>query len=201
MSEQQYKRKNQMKQGRLEIVSELYKKGYSVRKINAEVRKRLGLKTYSVSTTQSDIKSLLDEWRENRLCDMNDALQLELERIDATCLELWDQWEKSKTDYTKTASKRKGIPTERNNGQSDDEQQTQQQNIRTYSVEDKREQVIMLGNPAYIAEIRQQLIERRKLLGLYAPEKKEFTGKITNITQMSDEEILAEIERLNKIGD
>ena len=203
MSKQQYKRKNQAKQGRLEIIAELYKKGYSVRKINAEVKKRLNLRTYSVSTTQSDIKSLLDEWRENRIDDMDDALQLELERIDSTISELWDQWEKSKTDYMKTASKRKGIPVkhgEEKRGEENDDQQ-QPQNIKTFSVEDKREQVIMLGNPAYIAEIRQQLIERRKLLGLYAPEKKEFTGKITNITQMSDEEIIAEIERLNKVGD
>lgn len=32
-------------------------------------------------------------------------------------------------------------------------------------------------DPRYISEMRQQLVERRKLLGLYAPEKKEITGK------------------------
>ena len=41
----------------------------------------------------------------------------------------------------------------------------------------KQEQVLGVGNVAYIAEIRQQLVERRKLLGLYKPEKQELTGK------------------------
>lgn len=36
-----------------------------------------------------------------------------------------------------------------------------------------------LGDVRYLAEIRQQLQERRKLLGLYAPEKKEVAGGIS----------------------
>ena len=75
----------------------------------------------------SDIQSLLEEWRENRIEDMDAALQLELERIDDTVRELWKQWEKSKTDYTKTARKQKGSPTRDN--------QTGQTSIRTYQTE------------------------------------------------------------------
>ena len=62
----------------------LYKRGYSIRKIQSEVMKRLALKTYSIATCHSDIQSLLEEWRENRIEDMDAALQLELERIDDT---------------------------------------------------------------------------------------------------------------------
>ena len=99
MSKAQQQRRNQFKAARLEIVSQLYKRGYSVRAIRAEVMRRLDLKTYSTGTVHGDIKTLLEEWRESRLDDMDDALQLELTRIDETVRELWEQWEKSKEDY------------------------------------------------------------------------------------------------------
>ena len=51
--------------------------------------------------------------------------------------------------------------------------------MRTYNVERTEKEVIGLGNTAYIAEIRQQLMERRKLLGLYAPEKREMSGTMS----------------------
>lgn len=170
MSKAQHKKQNQCKLARLEIVSQLYKRGYSIRAIRAEVMRRLDLATYSTQTVHRDVQTLLKEWRDNRLEDMDDALQLELSRIDDTVRELWEQWEKSKEDYTKTQRKRKGAPahsSENSGGEG---------GIRTFSVEEKTQDVIGLGNPAYIAEIRQQLMERRKLLGLYAPEKRDIQG-------------------------
>ncbi len=140
-----------------------------MRKIQAEVMTRLGLETYGVSTVKRDIDTLLKEWRDSRLEDMDLALQLELERIDDTIRELWEQWEKSKTDYTKTSSKRKGSPIK--------DGKTGTGQIKTYQKEETETEVIRLGDPSYIAEIRQQLAERRKLLGLYAAEKREITGK------------------------
>lgn len=172
MSKSNTRRRNQQKEARLEIVAQLYKRGYSVRTIRAEVMRRLDLATYSVSTVQNDIKTLLDEWRENRLEDMDDALQLELTRIDDTVRELWEQWEKSKENYTKTQRKRKGAPA-RNANQDNNGGEG---GIRTFSVEEKTFNVVGLGNPAYISEIRQQLAERRKLLGLYAPAKRDIQG-------------------------
>lgn len=172
MSNNEYKQRRQVKEGRLAIVAQLYKRGYTVRAIREEVMRRLDLSTYSVSTAHRDISSLLKEWRESRLEDMDDALQLELTRIDDTVRELWEQWEKSKEDYTKTQRKRKGAPA-RNANQDNN---SGDGSIRTFSVEEHTQQVIGLGNPAYISEIRQQLAERRKLLGLYAPEKRDIQG-------------------------
>ena len=171
MSKAQHQRQNQIKTARLEIVSQLYKRGYSIRAIRAEVMSRLDLATYSTQTVHKDVQTLLKEWRESRLEDMDDALQLELTRIDETVRELWEQWEKSKEDYTRTQRKRKGAPARSNQDNNGNDS-----GIRTFSVEEKTQQVIMLGNPAYIAEIRQQLAERRKLLGLYAPEKRDIQG-------------------------
>lgn len=191
MSEQQQRRRIQAKEGRLEIAAKLYKRGYSYRQIQAEVMKRLGLKTYSLKTVSGDIKTLLAEWRETRLEDMDAALQLELERIDETVRELWEQWEKSKEDYTQTVSTRKGAPR-RNVDTGANE-------IKTYSVDIRDSNVVGLGNPSYISEIRAQLAERRKLLGLYAPEKRQVEGRVDGtleLSQMSEDDIRAEIARI-----
>ena len=187
MSKPQDIRQRQKKLARLEIVATLYKRGYSIRKIQSEVMARLGLKTYSVATVHSDIKSLLEEWRENRIEDMDAALQLELERIDDTVRELWEQWEKSKTDYTKTARKQKGSPTR--------DEQTGQTSIRTYQTERTDTEVIRLGDPSYISEIRMQLAERRKLLGLYAPEKKDIQGGMSFASFLIESGMLDEAEQ------
>lgn len=187
MSKAQDKKRNQLKLARLEIVAQLYKRGYSIRKIQSEVVKRLELKTYSLATVHKDIQTLLDEWRENRIEDMDAALQLELERIDDTVRELWEQWEKSKTDYTKTARKQKGSPTRDN--------QTGQTSIRTYQTERTEAEVIRLGDPSYISEIRQQLAERRKLLGLYAPEKKDISGGVSFTSFLIESGMLDDAEQ------
>lgn len=191
MSAPQTKRRNQMKEARLEIVSQLYKRGYSVRSIRAEVMRRLDLSTYSVSTVQSDIHTLLKEWRESRLEDMDEALQLELTRIDDTVRELWEQWEKSKEDYTKTQRKRKGAPVRTAN----QENNSGEGGIRTFSIEEQTQKVIGLGNPAYISEIRQQLAERRKLLGLYAPEKKDLQGGMSFAAFLMESGMIDEAEK------
>ena len=196
MSKAQYQRRNQARLARLEIVSQLYLRGYSVRKIRAEVMRRLDLKTYSTQTVHADIKLLLQEWHESRLENVNDALQLELTRIDETVCELWEQWEKSKQDYTKTVRKRKGKP-ERNQ-QGNGQQQQQPDRIRTVSTEENITDVLGLGNPAYIAEIRQQLAERRKLLGLYSAEKREIK---TISDEISREELQKELRRLELLTD
>lgn len=195
MSKAQQQRRNQFKAARLEIVAQLYKRGYSIRAIRAEVMRRLDLATYSTQTVHKDVQTLLKEWRESRLEDIDDALQLELTRIDDTVQELWEQWEKSKEDYTRTQRKRKGAPARSGNQDNN----SSDGGIRTFSVEEKTQQVIMLGNPAYIAEIRQQLAERRKLLGLYAAEKRNITEEVTvhrSPCDMSVEEIEAEIKAL-----
>lgn len=124
MSKAQEKKRNQIKQARLEIAAGMYKRGYSLRKIQSEVMKRLELPSYSLATVHKDIQTLLDEWRENRIEDMDAALTLELERIDETCRELWEQWEKSKQDFTRQTRKQKGSPNR--------DAQTGQTSIRTY---------------------------------------------------------------------
>lgn len=188
MSLPQDRRRRQLKTARLDIIAELYKRGYSLRKITEEVKRRLNIPKLAVSTTYNDVQTLLKEWRESRIENIDQALQLELERIDDTTAELWEQWDKSKEEAQKTTTTRSGrIKGKGSSG------------IETDAVSESRTNVGGLGNPAYIAEIRQQLIERRKLLGLYAPEARQVKGEVTvnrPPCEMTTEELEAEIAAL-----
>lgn len=154
---------------RLDIISELYKRGYSYRDIRDEVMARLDLPSYSLRTVSKDVNKLLEEWRETRIDNTDLALQLELERLDSIVKEAWAAWEKSKTDYERKKAKQQGIP-----GSSDGENE-----IITVKLEQQKEEVICYGDPRYLDIIHKALIERRKLLGLYAPEKKDISGGIS----------------------
>jgi len=142
---------------------------------------RLNLKTYSLDTVHSDTQSLLKEWREARVESTDLAVQLELERIDASIRELWAEWDRSKQNYTKKSEKSKGQPrAQRSAGDNMDGS-----HIVITGKEKTEVEVICLGDVSYLSEIRQQLVERRKLLGLYAPEKRDVTvndGDLTGLT-------------------
>lgn len=183
MSAPQTKKRNQIKLARLEIVSQLYKRGKSYRQISAEVMRRLGLNSYSLETVKRDVYTLMEEWRENRIDDTDQLVTLELKRIDEAVAELWDQWELSKEDHEKQTT------TERasKDGSIKGDKRSQ--------IETKTSSVRGLGNPAYIAEIRQQLQERRKLLGLYAPEKKEVSGELSFASLLMESGMLDDAEQ------
>lgn len=187
-------RRNHIKQARMVIVAELYKRGWNIRRIADEVKARMGT-SCSTRTIWNDIQDLLKEWQANRIQDVDARLQLELERIDDCVAELWEQWDKSKEDWVKEYNKRVGVPVPEA-GDGGGEQTT----ILTVKRENTSQNVVGLGNPAYMSEIRQQLMERRKLLGLYAATKSEVTGKdgtpLIPAQKMSDEEIMKEIERI-----
>jgi hypothetical protein len=215
MNELKDRRQRQIREARYEIESELYKKGYSIRMIRTEVMRRLNLEKLSTQTVFADVKRLLEEWRKYRLGNIDQAVQLELERIDDTVRELWEQWEKSKTDYSITTDKQKGAPKkvqqavgaprigfntktaqdQANNAQTDEER------IKTYNVEKTVRNVVALGDVSYISEIRQQLAERRKLLGLYAPEKKELSGEMSFAAFLMESGMIEDAEKdINAAG-
>lgn len=152
---------------RLDIISELYKRGYSYREIRDEVMARLDLSSYSLRTVSKDVNKLLEEWRETRIENTDLALQLELERLDAIVKEAWAAWEKSKTDYERKKAKQQGVPGDKDS------------DIVTVKLEQQKEEIICYGDARYLEIIHKALIERRKLLGLYAPEKKELSGGLT----------------------
>jgi len=155
-----------LKQARLEIVGRLYKRGYSYSEIAKEVTKQLNLdKPMNKQTVFNDCKTLLAEWKAERVQNVDDAIQKELSIIDEIIKVLWDAWEKSVLDQELKSTKKKGEVL--GNGVK----------ISTKEIEEAVKSEINYGDVRYISEIRANLIERRKLLGLYSPEKKEITGK------------------------
>ena len=189
-------RRNHIKQGRMVIVADLYKRGWSIKKIADEVRTRMNT-TCSTRTIWNDIQDLIKEWQATRISDTDQRMELELQRIDDCVAELWEQWDKSKEDWVREYNKRVGVPVENQEGSGNGNTE-----IQTVKRENTTENVVGLGNPAYMAEIRQQLMERRKLLGLYAATKTEVTGKdgtpLIPANQMTDDEINAEIARIRE---
>lgn len=183
-------KRRRIKEGRKVIVAELYKRGWSISRIAQEVRTRLNT-TCSTRTIWNDINELLEEWRSVRIDDMDARLQLELERIDDAVRELWEQWDKSKEDYMRERNKRIGVPVPAGEGQGGGETTE----IMTVKRENNSENVVCLGNPAYIAEIRAQLAERRKLLGLYAPEKKDIQGEMSFAAFLMESGMIDDAER------
>nr|DAP91933.1 MAG TPA: hypothetical protein [Caudoviricetes sp.] len=172
MAEQGKKKMKDYRQAqivRLDIIAELYKKGYSYRDIREEVMTRLDLSSYSLRTVSKDVNRLLEEWRETRIENIDLALQLELQRIDDLIKEAWAAWDKSKTDYERKKAKQQGVP-----GCGEDSGE-----VVTVKVEQQKEEIICYGDPRYLDIIHKLLIERRKLLGLYAPEKREISGNIS----------------------
>lgn len=194
-----YKTNRQKKEGRLALAAELYRKGYSYRVIAAKIHEEIGVKVSHV-TVKNDVATLLAEWRENRIDEIELAIQLELERIDATIIELWDAWEKSKEDQTINSKKERGVllpngrKTVSNAGDLVDERA-----IKTVAAERIEKNEIGYGDVRYITEIRHQLVERRKIMGMYAVEKKEveITKHEINVDELSVEElqVLAAINR------
>lgn len=174
---------------RLDIIAQLYKRGYTYRQIREEVMARLDLKAYSLHTVHKDVNALLAEWRETRIENLDHAVQLELERIDEVTREAWEAWEKSKQDYEKKRAKQQGAPP----APGDDDKDADG-GVVTTRMELQREEMRCYGDPRYLEIIHKNAMERRKLLGLYSPEKKEIAGDLSFTNLLMQTSIVDEQE-------
>ena len=79
LNKRQRQKANQLKEARLQIVSELWLKGWSCRKIAEEATKRLQTaKPINQSTIKKDKDLLLRQWHEDNMGNVEDWVQLEL---------------------------------------------------------------------------------------------------------------------------
>lgn len=156
-----------MQELRIDIISGLYKRGYSYAAMREEVMVRLNLPTYSLRTVKKDVDRMLAEWRKTRIDNLDSALQLELERTDDVMREAWVAWEKSKQEGERIRTTRKGKKDK-------DSGKIETTNITQYS-----EEYGGYGDTRYLDVVLRASVERRKMLGLYAPEKKEVSGEIS----------------------
>lgn len=176
---------------RLDIIAQLYKRGYSYRQIREEVMARLDLQSYSLHTVHKDVNALLAEWRKTRIENLDHAVQLELERIDEVTREAWEAWEKSKQGGDKVRTKQTGVPQPAG---EDDGNGNNEGGITTIKLERTSEEINANGDPRYLEVIHKNAMERRKLLGLYSPEKREIAGDLSFTSLLMQTSIVDEQE-------
>lgn len=183
---------------RMELLAPLFKHGYTYREMQREVMARLNLKSYSLRQVKYDIDALLKEWQEYRVTAVDANIQLELQRIDNIVREAWGAWEKSKEDYKRIRQQQDRVPVGSDKAGGDGEEG----DLSLVHASQTTENVVECGDPRYLDVINRQLQERRKLLGLYAPEKQVSVSsanvKVNPTDEMSLEDIEAEIKRLMK---
>lgn len=173
-------KRRQIREARLQIVSELRLQGKSVRQIADAVTARLQLKKkVSTGTIHNDLKLLLQQWREDNNQNTEEWVQLEVARVDMLIAELYEAWEKSKKDYERTRASQERRQLEITDKEAEGNKPKAKATKHPASFlkqSQSRENVINYGNVGYISEIRKLLEYRAKLLGLYAPDRKEVTG-------------------------
>jgi hypothetical protein len=168
----------QIREARMVIVGELYKRGFSFREIREEVIKRGDQDTYSLSTVKKDVDVLLKEWRKTRIADVDHAIQLELESINTQIRECWTAWDRSKTDHKVKSKKQSGIAAKGGKAVTPDGKIADgDTKIQTTAIEQTEKDLMVFGDPRYQDLINKLGMERRKLLGLYAVDKSELTLK------------------------
>jgi Helix-turn-helix domain len=136
----------------LNLIADLY-----VQKVpQAEIAKAVGLSQGTVST---EIKRLIEFWKEQRLDDLDKIKLEQLHRIDRMERELWEAWNKSKRSGKRTITKSKA-----------GEFSGSVQQDKYWSAKSVEEDVIA-GDMQYMHGIQWCVQERNKIIGLYAPKK------------------------------
>ena len=108
---------------------------------------------FSQSQVSRDLKALRKQWQESAHDDTGEMIAIELKKIDNLERVAWRAWNKSIEDTRKKkAAQRTGGP----GGEMKMKQE---------------EEVIMLGNPAYLRQIEACIKRRCELLGLDAPKR------------------------------
>ena len=126
-------------QHRRQRVADLYLQGWTQAAIAREV-------SASQATVSSDLKAIRREWRKSRIRDFDEAVQLELNKLQLLERQAWNGWQRSQepaetTRVTQDAGGKKAEKTVR-----------QQQ-----------------GDPRFLELIHRAIAGRRALLGLDAP--------------------------------
>lgn len=171
------------------IVTEFKLMGYSFTQIGVICKEKLGLeKDVHHQTIGSDWERIQAEWRAERNQSIDEVRDVELKSIEHLIHTCYNAWFKTITDNDKKSLKKKGLPLGENG------------KITTKEIEEVVTNTVNYGNVSYLAEIRANQIERRKILGVYSAEKKETTIKDggIGINQFNEEDKMKLAEMLLK---
>jgi predicted transcriptional regulator len=171
---QQTRNEAQEERDRREI-SRLYLKGM----YQADIAEKLGL---SQPTVSRDIKLLIEEWKVERVYDINEAKARELAKVDNLELEYWDAWRRSQENAEKET--KKAVQDAKGKPRQEVQKVTEGQ----------------VGDPRFLTGV-QWCIERRCLiLGVDAPKKTDLTsgGKSLTPETMKPSEIAERVAAILK---
>lgn len=143
-------------------VSDLLAKGFNNQQIIETVKRKYNLEWKIMHVNK--VKALLHKlWRCEMAHSMNDQIAREVATIDTQIKEAWEAWEFSKKgiERTKTRKTDQASPAKE----------------MTFGVEEIiTEKDVTAGDVKFLQHINDLGKEKRKLLGLYAPEKKSDDG-------------------------
>jgi len=124
---------------RRQQVADFYVKGST----QSQISRELGV---SQSTISADLKAIRREWREARIRDFDEAVSLELKKLDHLEREAWSGWERTQQPAESTKVTQDGSGTKA-------EKLVKQQQ----------------GDPRFLEQVHRCIVSRRTLLGLDAP--------------------------------
>jgi hypothetical protein len=134
-------------------IAEMYLyKNYSQADIAAELK-------IHQSTVSRYLKELQEEWLDSALFDFNQAKLKQMQKIDFLEMESYNAWKKS-IGLKKEATQKSGS--------------TSTGPFKNESIKKWRE----IGDPRFLERIAWCIAERNRILGFYAPEKKELSGTV-----------------------
>lgn len=149
------------------FVSDLLAKGFNNQQIIVAIEKKFGLK-WSIQKV-TIMKELLHKmWRCEMAHTMNDQIAREVATIDTQIKEAWEAWEMSKRGikHKQTRNTNSASPAQ----------------MMDYRVEEHiTDETTSPGDVKFLQHIGELGKEKRKLLGLYAPEKRESGGPQTAV--------------------
>ena len=124
---------------RRQQLADLYVKGST----QSQIALQLGV---AQSTVSADLKAIRREWRDSRIRDFDEAVAIELRKLDNLEREAWSAWERTQQPAESTKVTQDG------SGKKAEKTVKQQQ-----------------GNPRFLEQVHRCIVGRRTLLGLDAP--------------------------------
>lgn len=158
-------------------ISELYLKGWQQK----DIAKELGM---TESTVSRDLENLRKDWIASAAMNFDDAKARELAKIDRMEREAWVAWELSKTpDANAPDANMRGKKTVTQTG------------VEGKATEFQQTRETSPGDPQYMKVIQWCVEQRLKIMGGYAAEKREVTGKdggpinVRSAKELTDDEL------------
>lgn len=142
-------------------ISDLLLMSHTQREIRTIINGEGGM-DLSLTTIRNDIESIKNDWRSKTIDNYDELMNRELDRIDSTEREAWRAWRRSCGDNEREIVEQVAKEIEDAGGD------TELVIAKITKIVDKNKGV---GDPRFFDKIISLQIERRKLVGLYAPTK------------------------------